>query len=125
MVASMINRDYLKRHTAEEYLNEQNGKGFPSCFYTFLLPYVQKILKEFSPDFVIYKYEKNFILMNILFHISFFRLHRDFSYIMNSLLMKNTNENTMEVDEENKHEASQCLLILLSLALSCMRKLKV
>jgi hypothetical protein len=39
--------------------------------------------------------------------------------------MKNTNENTMEVDEENKHEASQCLLILLSLALSCMRKLKV
>jgi hypothetical protein len=102
-----------------------NGKGFPSCFYTFLLPYVQKILKEFSPDFVIYKYEKNFILMNILFHISFFRLHRDFSYIMNSLLMKNTNENTMEVDEENKHEASQCLLILLSLALSCMRKLKV
>jgi phosphoinositide-3-kinase regulatory subunit 4 len=110
MVASMINRDPSKRHTADEYLDEQTGKAFPSCFYTFLLPYVQKILKEFSPDFVIYK------------------LHRDFSYIMNSLLMKNNNnninENQMEVEEENKHETSQCLLILLSLALSSMRKLK-
>jgi hypothetical protein len=56
MVASMIDRDPLKRHTAEQYLEEQIGKAFPSCFYTFLLPYVQKILKEFSPDFVIYKY---------------------------------------------------------------------
>ena len=56
MVASMIDRDPLKRHTAEQYLEQQIGKAFPSCFYTFLLPYVQKILKEFSPDFVIYKY---------------------------------------------------------------------
>jgi hypothetical protein len=39
--------------------------------------------------------------------------------------MENTNENPMEIDEEKKHEASECLLILLSLALSCMRKLKV
>ena len=68
MVANMIDRDPSKRHTAEEYLEEQTGKAFPSCFYAFLLPYVQKILKEFSPDFVIYKYEKqryfqmNFIL---------------------------------------------------------------
>jgi phosphoinositide-3-kinase regulatory subunit 4 len=58
MVANMIDRDPSKRHTAEEYLEEQTGKAFPSCFYTFLLPYVQKILKEFSPDFVIYKYDK-------------------------------------------------------------------
>ncbi|CAF3717218.1 unnamed protein product [Rotaria sordida] len=108
MVASMIDRDPLKRHTAEQYLDEQTGKGFPSCFYTFLLPYVQKILKEFSPDFVIYK------------------LHRDFSYIINSLLIENnnTNENSIEIDEEKTQESSQCLLILLSLALSCMRKLK-
>jgi len=62
MVASMIDRDPLKRHTAEQYLEEQTGKAFPSCFYSFLLPYVQKILKEFSPDFVIYKYEKNFYM---------------------------------------------------------------
>ncbi|CAF3347839.1 unnamed protein product [Rotaria sp. Silwood1] len=108
MVASMIDRDPTKRHTAEQYLNEQTGKAFPSCFYTFLLPYVQKILKEFSPDFVIYK------------------LHRDFSYIINSLLIENTNtnENSMDIDEEKNQESSQCLLILLSLALSCMRKLK-
>ena len=58
MVANMIDRDPLKRHRAEEYLEEQSGKAFPSCFYTFLLPYVQKILKEFSPDFVIYKYDQ-------------------------------------------------------------------
>jgi hypothetical protein len=58
MVANMIDRDPSKRHTAEEYLEEQTGKAFPSCFYTFLFPYVQKILKEFSPDFVIYKYDK-------------------------------------------------------------------
>ena len=45
---------------------------------------------------------------------------------MNSLFMKNNNnENQMEVDEESKREAPECLLILLSLALSCMRKLKV
>lgn len=55
MVASMIDRDLSKRHSAEKYLDEQMGKAFPTCFYTFLLPYVQKILKEFSPDFVIYK----------------------------------------------------------------------
>jgi hypothetical protein len=60
MVASMIDRDPLKRHTVEQYLEEQTGKAFPSCFYAFLLPYVHKILKEFSPDFVIYKYEKKF-----------------------------------------------------------------
>jgi len=65
MVASMIDRHPSKRRTAEQYLEEQTGKAFPSCFYTFLLPYVQKILKEFSPDFVIYKYEKNFILNSI------------------------------------------------------------
>ncbi|CAF3736045.1 unnamed protein product [Rotaria magnacalcarata] len=108
MVANMIDRDPLKRQTAEQYLDEQIGKAFPSCFYTFLLPYVQKILKEFSTDFVIYK------------------LHRDFSYIINSLLIENnnhSNENSMEIDEEKKQESSQCLLILLSLALSCMRKL--
>ncbi len=64
--------------------------------------------------------------MIFLFFIVF-RLHRDFSYIMNNLLMENTNTNEeqMEIDEEKKHEASQCLLILLTLALSCMRKLKV
>ncbi|CAF0798186.1 unnamed protein product [Adineta steineri] len=108
MVASMIDRDPLKRLTAEEYLEEQTGKAFPSCFHTFLLPYVQKILKEFSPDFVIYK------------------LHRDFSYIMNNLLMDNndTNDDETEMDDEKNRESSQCLLILLSLALSCMRKLK-
>jgi hypothetical protein len=46
---------------------------------------------------------------------------------MNNLLMENTNtnEDQMEIDEEKNHEASQCLLILLTLALSCMRKLKV
>jgi hypothetical protein len=58
MVASMINRDPTKRLTADEYLDQQTGKAFPTCFYTFLLPYVQRILREFSPDFVIYKYEK-------------------------------------------------------------------
>ena len=63
MVASMIDLDQSKRHTAEEYLEEQKGKAFPTCFYTFLLPYVQKILKEFSPDFVIYKYERNIIYL--------------------------------------------------------------
>ena len=56
-----------------------------------------------------------------------FRLHRDFPNIMNSLFTENnnTNENQMEIDEEKNRESSQCLLILLSLALSCMRKLKV
>lgn len=46
---------------------------------------------------------------------------------MNSLLMDNTNtnENPTEINEEKKQETSQCLLILLSLALSCVRKLKV
>ncbi len=65
--------------------------------------------------------------MNYFYYVVIFRLHRDFSYIMNNLLMEtnNSNENQMEIDEEKKHEASQCLLILLSLALSCMRKLKV
>ncbi|UJR33847.1 hypothetical protein I4U23_021270 [Adineta vaga] len=108
MVASMIDRDPSKRHTAEQYLDEQTGKAFPSCFHTFILPYVQKILKEFSPDFVIYK------------------LHRDFSNIMNSLFADNnqTNENQIDTDEEKQRESSECLLILLSLALSCMRKLK-
>ena len=57
MVTSMIDRQPSNRRTADEYLQEQSGKAFPSCFHTFLLPYVQKILKEFSPDFVIYKYE--------------------------------------------------------------------
>lgn len=57
MVTSMIDRDPSKRRTAEQYLDEQIGKAFPSCFYTFLLPYLQKILKEFSTDFVIYKYD--------------------------------------------------------------------
>ncbi len=126
MVANMIDRDPLKRHRAEEYLEEQAGKAFPSCFYTFLLPYVQKILKEFSPDFVIYKYDKQkFLNKNFLSII--FRLHRDFSQIMNSLLMENnnTNESQIDIDEEKTKESSQCLLILLSLALSCMRKLKV
>ena len=51
----MINRDPTQRLTADEYLEQQTGRAFPSCFYTFLLPYVQKILREFSPDFVIYK----------------------------------------------------------------------
>jgi hypothetical protein len=128
MVASMIDRDPSKRHTAEEYLDEQIGKAFPSCFHTFLLPYVQKILKDFSPDFVIYKYEKKkqiFVSNEISF--LFFRLHRDFSLIMNNILMENnnTNENQIEINEEKKRESSQCLLILLSLALSCMRSLKV
>jgi hypothetical protein len=67
MVASMIDRDQLKRHTAEQYLEEQTGKAFPSCFYSFLLPYVQKILKEFSPDFVIYKYEKKFYVKLVFY----------------------------------------------------------
>ena len=46
---------------------------------------------------------------------------------MTSLLVDSntTNENQMEIDEEKKQEASDCLLILLSLALSSMRKLKV
>jgi hypothetical protein len=79
MVASMINRDPSKRHTADEYLDEQTGKAFPSCFYTFLLPYVQKILKEFSPDFVIYKYEKEIFhfdrnLIDFLDFIEIFRI---------------------------------------------------
>ncbi len=46
---------------------------------------------------------------------------------MNSLLTENNNKDDkqMEIDEEKHRESSQCLLILLSLALSCMRKLKV
>jgi len=102
MVANMIERDPSNRRTAEEYLEEQTGKGFPSCFKTFLLPYVQKILKAFSPDFLIYK------------------LHREFPLIMNNLF-QTTNSNS---NEETKNESSECLLILLSLALSSMRKLK-
>lgn len=62
----MIDRDPLKRRTAEQYLDEQRGKAFPLCFYTFLLPYVQQILKEFSPDFVIYKYETTTKIIDIL-----------------------------------------------------------
>ena len=128
MIASMIDRDPLKRLTAEQYLQEQTGKAFPSCFHTFLLPYVQKILKDFSPDYVIYKYENfcrrdlNFLQIRLVF-----RLHRDFSYIMSSLFTEasQTNENQTETDEDKHRESSQCLLILLSLALSCMRKLKV
>ena len=55
------------------------------------------------------------------------RLHRDFSFIMENLLTdhSNTNENPTVIDEARKQEASECLLILLSLALSCTRKLKV
>lgn len=37
----------------------------------------------------------------------------------------NTNETPTVVDDAKKQEASECLLILLSLALSCMRKLTV
>lgn len=128
MVTNMIDRQAENRRTAEEYLKEQMGKAFPSCFYSFLLPYVQKILKEFSPDFVIYKYESAFICFPPdLFHSSINRLHRDFSHIMENLLMNhnNTNETPTIADDARKQEASECLLILLSLALSCMRKLKV
>lgn len=55
MIASMIKLDPSQRLSAEQYLDEQMDRGFPRCFYTFLLPYVQKILKDFSPDFVIFK----------------------------------------------------------------------
>lgn len=40
----------------------------------------------------------------------------------------NTNssdEDSAEINEEKRQESSQCILILLSLALSCMRKLNV
>lgn len=57
------------------------------------------------------------------------RLHRDFSYIVNNLFTDNNNTATddtqMDVDEDKTRESSQCLLILLALALSCVRKLKV
>jgi len=112
MVASMITQDPLKRRSADEYLEMQQDKAFPSCFYTFLLPYVRDILNEFSPDYVIYK------------------LHHDFKLILTHLLIdtnnttKSTDDNQIEMNQENKSESSECLLILLSLALSSMRKLK-
>lgn len=58
------------------------------------------------------------------------RLHRDFAYIMANLFVannpqENTNNNPVAADEEKKRNLAQCLLILLSLALSSMRKLKV
>ena len=59
MVTSMIALDPVNRLTAKQYLEEQKGKAFPVCFDSFLLQYVQKILKEFSPDFVTYKYVRD------------------------------------------------------------------
>ena len=58
------------------------------------------------------------------------RLHRDFAYIMANLFVSNnpqetTDNNSVAADEEKKKDLAQCLLILLSLALSSMRKLKV
>ena len=62
------------------------------------------------------------------------RLHRDFSYIMNNLVVPNSKsvdsasamDSEMEnPDDDKNQDSSQCLLILLSFALSCTRKLKV
>lgn len=109
MVANMITHDPLKRRSADEYLEMQQGKAFPSCFYTFLLPYIRDILNEFSPDYVIYK------------------IHHDFKLILTNLLIDTntkTVENQMETEIEKKSESSEYLLILLSLVLSSMRKLK-
>ncbi|CAF0744588.1 unnamed protein product [Didymodactylos carnosus] len=103
MISSMIDFEPSKRKTAEQYLEEQCGKAFPKCFYTFLYPYVHNMLHHFSPDFVIYK------------------LHKDFSIVMSSLLVDNDETDASELAQQN--ESSQALIILLSFALACMRKL--
>uniref|UniRef100_H2Z3A5 non-specific serine/threonine protein kinase n=1 Tax=Ciona savignyi TaxID=51511 RepID=H2Z3A5_CIOSA len=94
MVKHMTQCDPAKRYTAEKYLNEWRGKIFPNHFYSFLKFYIGRYCD--TP------------LLSADQTVS--GLHKDLDNILQNLVYL-----------EN---ASETLVILSSLLLSCIRKLK-
>ena len=99
MIIDMISIDASSRHTINEYLQEQNDKAFPS-FFVFLKNYINKYLNtKLTPDDMVIK------------------LKKDMPLILKSL---NFNSDT----NSNAFVTNDAFLILLSLLLSTVRKLK-
>ena len=101
MIRSMLSLNVSERATANEYLQEQNDKAFPS-YFVFLKNYMSRFISvSLSADEIV------------------IRLKGDLP-----LLLKNFKLNLNETHEAKNSDANDAFLILLSLLLSCVRKLK-
>ncbi|CAH1134866.1 unnamed protein product [Ceutorhynchus assimilis] len=116
LIANMIDRDPLKRLTAEDYLAQHRGTLFPEYFYTFL----QSYMLIFSANPIMSPDEK------------ITRLKSDIGNIFKFLgPVKKSYEEDPELEEEEKQdeekdeERGECegLVIITSLVTSCIRGL--
>lgn len=103
MIFSMLSLDPNQRKTANEYLQQQNDKAFPS-YFVYLKNYLSRFINpRLSADEIVVK------LRNDL-----------------PLLLKNfkLNLNEKAAASAEKSAVNEAFLILLSLLLSCVRKIK-
>jgi hypothetical protein len=108
MIVTMINLDANKRRTINEHLQEQNEKSFPS-YFVFLKSYTSKFVSvKMQPDEIVLK------------------LKADLPLLLKNLKLNlaDGDQSTSTTDTQVSPNTNDAFLILLSLLLSTIRKLK-
>nr|AWV66700.1 phosphoinositide 3-kinase regulatory subunit 4 [Brachionus calyciflorus] len=114
MILSMISLRASERKTANEYLQEQNDKSFPS-YFVYLKNYISRFINvKLTGDECVIKLKNDLPV-----------LLKNFKLNLNEVndMDKNDNRNS-ESSEENQENSNDAFLILLHVLLSCVRKIK-
>ena len=132
MLSSMLSLDPNERKSANQYLQEQNDKAFPSYFVT-LKNYVSRFINvKMSPDDVIVKLRNDLpvLLKNFKLNLNEDEINHsssnnqdDTTKLSDSFTPNSPLSSTITTTTNNQN-TNDAFLILLSLLLSTIRKLK-
>jgi phosphoinositide-3-kinase, regulatory subunit 4 len=135
MIFNMLSLDPTERKTANEYLQEQNDKSFPS-YFVFLKNYIKSFISvRLTPDEIVIRLKNDMPLLLKNFKLN---LNEQETTNVSHPSSQNTNINNNNNESNNsfteikltnsQHDSStdtnDAFLILLSLLLSCIRKIK-
>jgi len=122
MIFSMLSLDPAQRQTANEYLQEQNDKSFPS-YFVYLKNYIKGFISvKLTPDEIIIRLKNDMPLLLKNFKLN---LNESAPFVEETNNSKFTEiKLTSSQHHDSSTDTNDAFLILLSLLLSCIRKLK-
>lgn len=113
MILSMLSLDPTKRKSANEYLQEQNDKSFPS-YFVYLKNYIKGFISvRLTPDEIAIRLRNDVPL-----------LLKNFKLNLNENPEDSQTKSTTTQQLKPTSNTNDAFLILLSLLLSCVRKVK-
>ncbi|XP_050303340.1 phosphoinositide 3-kinase regulatory subunit 4 [Anthonomus grandis grandis] len=119
LISSMIDRDPLKRLTAEDYLDQHKGKLFPEYFYTFL----QSYMLIFSANPIMSSDEKIMRLKGDIGNIFKFLGPVKKSYEDENQDEDDAEDEKVDPEKYQVRGESEGLVLITSLVTSCIRGL--